>query len=50
VLEFVKNMQFFIIHNHMDVAMVDMVRRCQCASLAKTSEGLDYYASCTGCI
>jgi hypothetical protein len=49
-LEFVKDMQFIIIHNHMDITMIDMVKRCNCASLVKKNEGLDFYSGCTGCI
>lgn len=28
---FIQNLQFFVVHNNMDVAALDMVRRCNCA-------------------
>jgi hypothetical protein len=46
--EFIQNLQFFIVHNNMDVAALDFERRCECASASATGDGLVAY--CTGCI
>jgi hypothetical protein len=48
VNEFVEKLQFLVIHNHMDVASVDMSRRCDCSVLSLDQNGL--VASCTGCL
>lgn len=48
VNSFIQNLQYIVIHNHMDISNVDMVRRCQCASV-----GLDenrFISTCTGCL
>eukprot|EP01097_Dermamoeba_algensis_P003712 TRINITY_DN2540_c0_g1_i1.p1 TRINITY_DN2540_c0_g1~~TRINITY_DN2540_c0_g1_i1.p1 ORF type:complete len:482 (+),score=90.93 TRINITY_DN2540_c0_g1_i1:41-1447(+) len=47
----ISQMQFLMVHNHMDISSVDMTRRCQCAVVTPTvitSNGIA--ASCTGCI
>jgi hypothetical protein len=46
--QFIDNLQFVVIHNHMDVAAFDAVRRCQCAMVSIDQRG--FVASCTGCI
>jgi len=48
-LEFIDSMQFFILHNHMDVTNLDMARRCNCSVLSKNN-GPGYIASCSNCI
>lgn len=50
--EFIKNLQFIILHNTMDLGAVDMVRRCNCASLRvnPTQNSTRMAATCTGCI
>jgi hypothetical protein len=48
VNEFVDKLQFLVIHNHMDVATLDMSRRCDCSVL--TVEKNSLVASCTGCL
>jgi len=45
-LELVDNMQLIIVHNHMDVTNLDMVRRCNCAALVKNNEGPGFVACC----
>jgi acyl carrier protein len=49
---FLKNMQFIVIHNNMDFAAIDAVRRCQCAIVTRSQAmGSDkVVSSCTGCI
>lgn len=47
----VRALQFVVVHNNMDLAAVDMLRRCDCmnaTSTVVTPSGLA--ASCTGCI
>jgi hypothetical protein len=47
----VKNMQFIIVHNNMDMGSVDILRRCSCAIVQPeihTAEKV--VSSCTGCI
>lgn len=47
----IRAMQFVVLHNNMDLAAVDMLRRCDCmnaASTIVTPSGLA--AACTGCI
>lgn len=46
--EFVDKLQFLVIHNHMDVATMDMSRRCECSVV--TLENNSVVASCTGCL
>lgn len=48
VNDFVENLQFLVIHNHMDVASMDMSRRCECSVV--TLEANSVVASCTGCL
>lgn len=48
-LEFIDSIQFFILHNHMDVSNLDMARRCTCSVLSKNN-GPGYIASCSNCI
>jgi hypothetical protein len=45
------SLQFVIVHNSMDVASMDLVRRCECAIVTTSSitkSGMA--ASCTGCV
>jgi hypothetical protein len=46
---FIDHLQFVIVHNHMDIAAADVVRRCQCAVIAVDS-ARGFVASCTGCL
>jgi hypothetical protein len=46
--QFIDNLQFIVIHNHMDVAAFDAVRRCQCAMVSIDQRG--FVASCTNCL
>lgn len=46
--QFIDNLQFIVVHNQMDVASFDAVRRCQCAAVKVDQRG--YVASCTGCL
>lgn len=46
--DFVDKLQFLVIHNHMDVATMDMSRRCECSVV--TLEKNSVVASCTGCL
>lgn len=49
--KFIQNLQFFVVHNNMDVAAMDMVRRCNCAIGTRSSVSDSHVASyCTGCI
>jgi len=49
--KFIQNLQFFVVHNNMDIAAVDMVRRCNCAMGTRSSLSEGHIASyCTGCI
>jgi hypothetical protein len=50
VLELIDSMQFFILHNHMDVTNLDMARRCNCAVLGKNVKGPGFVATCSNCI
>lgn len=47
---FIQNLQFIVVHNNMDIAAVDMVRRCNCAmgTQSVVSDGVASY--CTGCL
>jgi len=46
---FIQNLQFVVVHNNMDIAALDMVRRCNCAS--QTTATITNLASyCTGCL
>ena len=48
---FIRNLQFLIVHNNMDVAGMDLVRRCNCASDTPSPLAADSVsASCSGCI
>ncbi len=46
---FIDNLQFIVVHNHMDIAVADVVRRCQCAAVAMDQQR-GFVASCTGCV
>jgi hypothetical protein len=46
---FIDNLQFLVVHNHMDIAAADVVRRCQCAAVAVDAQR-GFVASCTGCL
>jgi hypothetical protein len=46
--EFIRKLQFIIVHNNMDVAALDMVRRCNCATLSVSPNAS--VAPCTGCV
>lgn len=48
--KFIDNLQLIVVHNHMDVSTIDMVRRCQCTVLSKNSDSSGYVASCAGCL
>jgi len=48
--KFIDNLQLLVVHNHMDVSTIDMVRRCQCTVLSKNQDSNGYVASCSGCI
>eukprot|EP01127_Copromyxa_protea_P018534 TRINITY_DN5859_c0_g1_i1.p1 TRINITY_DN5859_c0_g1~~TRINITY_DN5859_c0_g1_i1.p1 ORF type:complete len:487 (-),score=64.89 TRINITY_DN5859_c0_g1_i1:83-1336(-) len=51
--EFIENLQFIVVHNHLDLVTIDMVKRCDCAALKKGSVaegGNVLFATCTGCI
>ena len=50
-LELMQNMQFFIVHNNMDLGSVDIMRRCGCAAAEKDrTTGESIVSSCTGCV
>lgn len=50
--QFIQNLQFVVVHNNMDIAAFDLVRRCNCAvgtkSALHTDQGVASY--CTGCV
>lgn len=48
VNEFIEKLQFLVIHNHMDVASLDMSRRCDCSVVTLDNNCL--ISSCTGCL
>ena len=48
-LNLMKNMQFIMLHNNMDLGAVDILRRCGCAVLQPDSRDR-VVSSCTGCI
>lgn len=48
--QFARDLQFVIVHNHMDFAAIDLARRCQCAVLAPPGAAKQLTASCTRCI
>jgi len=49
--KFVQNIQFIVIHNNMDIAAVDMSRRCNCAVVSRSTVAQNGLASyCTGCL
>ena len=46
-----RNMQVVVLHNKMDVASVDMQRRCECVVVQPSPvQEAQYVAQCTGCI
>ena len=47
--DFIAHVQFIVVHNHMDVATFDAVRRCQCAAIT-VDDKRGYIASCSKCI
>mmetsp|Transcript_22132 Transcript_22132/g.35599 ORF Transcript_22132/g.35599 Transcript_22132/m.35599 type:complete len:305 (+) Transcript_22132:280-1194(+) len=47
--EFVQNMQYIIVHNCMDFASIDAVKRCNCPVLTPKSTGRGYAAASTRC-
>ena len=48
---FVDHLQFIVIHNNMDSAVTDILRRCQCSSMSPSPQDpSSLVASCTGCI
>eukprot|EP00026_Physarum_polycephalum_P001502 Phypoly_transcript_01504.p2 GENE.Phypoly_transcript_01504~~Phypoly_transcript_01504.p2 ORF type:complete len:519 (+),score=76.70 Phypoly_transcript_01504:1781-3337(+) len=44
----IDNTQILIVHNNMDLAAFDMVRRCDCTVETNSSQG--FVSSCTGCL
>lgn len=51
--EFIDNLQFIGIHNNMDIAALDRLRRCDCSSISITDSPLAFNqlaASCIGCL
>lgn len=49
---FIQNLQFFVVHNNMDLASFDSIRRCNCmmgSSSTSTKSGVASYC-CSGCI
>jgi hypothetical protein len=50
-LDVLREIQFIIVHNNMDAASVDYVRRCNCAMVMPSSTApAGVVASCMGCI
>eukprot|EP01090_Pellita_catalonica_P020906 TRINITY_DN7683_c0_g1_i1.p1 TRINITY_DN7683_c0_g1~~TRINITY_DN7683_c0_g1_i1.p1 ORF type:complete len:536 (-),score=55.00 TRINITY_DN7683_c0_g1_i1:5-1612(-) len=51
VRDFFDNLQFVLVHNKMDIAALDIKRRCQCSN-ATSYPGAPsgFAASCTGCV
>ena len=49
---FVDHIQFILVHNVMDVGVVDLKRRCECSKMTESPLGYSngLIASCTGCI
>jgi hypothetical protein len=50
--QFLASLQFFVVHNNMDVAAIDAARRCQCAvmNVAIGVGRAEQNASCLGCL
>ena len=48
---FMRGLQVLVVHNKMDLASVDMQRRCECAVVERSpmKDG-DWIATCTGCV
>jgi len=34
--QFIDNLQFLVVHNHMDIGAIDASRRCNCAAVTRT--------------
>jgi len=47
---FIQHLQFFVVHNNMDIAAFDLVRRCNCAVGTQQPSGKSIVSYCTGCI
>jgi hypothetical protein len=48
---FIRKMQFFVVHNNMDLAASDLLRRCDCVSMSRSTSGPTPFApNCTGCL
>jgi len=46
-----RSMQVVVLHNKMDVASVDMQRRCECSVVEPSPlQHSGYVAQCTGCL
>lgn len=48
-LKFIDKLQFLVVHNMMDIATLDMERRCNCTTLTKKSLESGFVAPCNGC-
>jgi len=51
--QFMHRLQFLLVHNNMDVAALDVSRRCHCAVATSAPSAPNVSrlaASCTGCI
>ncbi|PRP80922.1 hypothetical protein PROFUN_11363 [Planoprotostelium fungivorum] len=49
--DFLQNLQFFVVHNNMDISSIDLVRRCNCALATHASGNNEkLIACCTGCL
>jgi hypothetical protein len=49
--QFVRQLQFLVVHNNMDLASVDLLRRCDCmAATTCTVTPSGVASACTGCI
>ncbi len=50
---FIRNTQFLVVHNTMDIAALDLRRRCHCTVVTGhpgTANSARLAASCAGCI
>eukprot|EP01087_Luapelamoeba_hula_P012798 TRINITY_DN3610_c1_g3_i1.p1 TRINITY_DN3610_c1_g3~~TRINITY_DN3610_c1_g3_i1.p1 ORF type:complete len:677 (-),score=102.42 TRINITY_DN3610_c1_g3_i1:39-1796(-) len=51
---FIHNVQFLVVHNNMDIASLDLVRRCNCSNMTSAptagASAAGLVASCAGCI
>jgi len=48
---FIRKMQFFVVHNNMDLAASDLLRRCDCISMTRSNSPFTPFSpSCTGCL